>query len=486
MKKIFRATWPYLLLFVLSIALFHNAPSFDYVNWDDDLYVKRNPCVQSPEKCNMEKQLITPYLGYPAPLTIASYRVETLFGGPNAVTSHVLNVALHTLIVLILFGLLNATTQDLFLSLLGAILFLVHPINAEVVGWASDRKELLCTLLSLLSVAAYQGYGHGLRGLGLSMGLWLLAVAAKPVALLLFAAYVALDVIHSRIDWKRGMFYIVATLIVVADVMVSMHFEAHMGAIKAHPGLMGRLREILISAFVHTKVLLWPMVHMPKYLEPPHPAWWKLVVGAIAIIVAIVLSFRSAIQKRGSALWWLAALMLYIPVSGIIPLSRRFSDSYCYPPLVFGVAGLTLAVSTAPRRIHVYAAILAGLAIFAWGAMTSRELDKWQNGVSLWSVVYHAYPDSPQVCRNLGNAFISKRKPEPGQAVKVYEQCIATMGDRQFFLKNLGIAFILDHKPAQAINVLREFLKRHPGDRTAEKYLRIARGLLLQGPPVHP
>jgi len=31
----------------------------------------------------------------------------------------------------------------------------VHPLNVETVAWVAQRKSLLCTLFSLLTVAAY-------------------------------------------------------------------------------------------------------------------------------------------------------------------------------------------------------------------------------------------------------------------------------------------------------------------------------------------
>lgn len=485
MKIKFQRYWPWLLLVLLAGMVFHASPGFDFVNWDDSLYVQHNPCVQHAEKCGIKRQLLTPYLGYPAPLTIASYRAEAVIGGPDAKSTHIVNLLLHILITLILFGLLKGLTKNTFLAFIGAAVFLVHPVTAEVVGWASDRKELLCALFSLVSVSVYQKQGQSLRGLVLSMLLWLMAVMATPTALILFLVYPVIDLVDKRISLKRLMIYGVATIIAIADVALAIRFENKMGAINAHPTALARVQEVLISAFVHAKIIFWPMVHLPKYLEAPNPQWWKLASGAIVLLAMSILTIRAIRKKKPAGLWWAGAMALYIPVSGIIPLSRRFSDSYCYPPLLFFLVGLVITVSRLDRRFRVYTAILMGLLIFAWSGMTVQELDKWQNGVRLWSLMYRVYPDSPQVCRNLGNAFMSVHPPRPGMAVKVYERCMnmpGAKGNKDFYMKNLGIALIMDRQPQKAALVLSEFLKQHPGDPKAEKYLRIAKDLVHAHP----
>ena len=479
MKKIFHTYGPYLFLLILAGLVFHASPDFDFVNWDDGLYVRNNVCVRHAERCDMEKQFLTPYLGYPAPLTIASYRAEVVIGGPDARTVHVVNLLLHILIVMGLFWLLKTFTKNTLLALMGASVFLVHPITAEVVGWASDRKELLCALFSMFSVLAYQKQGRTLRGLAFAMLLWLLATSAKPTALLLFLVYPVIDLAEGHISLKRLMFYLSALAIAITDVVLSMRFEQNLGAIHTDPSISDRMREVMISAFVHTKVAVWPMVHLPKYLEAPNPQWWKFVIGAFVLIALSYLAIRAIIKKRPEGLWWSGALALYIPISGIMPLSRRFSDSYCYPPLLFFIAGLIIVLARSNSRIRVYAAILMSLLVVVWSAMTIQELGKWQNGTRLWSLMYQEYPDSPQVCRNLGNSYISGHASRPDKAAKVYEMCMSMPGaNRDFYMKNLGIALLMDKKTKRAVSVLSDFLTRHPNDPKAVKYLRIARGIL--------
>src|SRR5205814_6513053 len=43
-------------------------------------------------------------------------------------------------------------------SLIGALLFALHPVQVEAVGWASGLKDLLCGFFALLSIWQYMQF----------------------------------------------------------------------------------------------------------------------------------------------------------------------------------------------------------------------------------------------------------------------------------------------------------------------------------------
>jgi protein O-mannosyl-transferase len=85
------------------------------------------------------------------------------------------------------------------LAVLGALMFVVHPIHTEVVAWLSARKDLVSLIFIVLSFLAW------LWALAAStVGQWrlrhaltvlsvLLAVLSKPIAVILPALFVAYD-----------------------------------------------------------------------------------------------------------------------------------------------------------------------------------------------------------------------------------------------------------------------------------------------------
>jgi hypothetical protein len=91
--------------------------------------------------------------------------------------------------------------------------------------------------------------------------------------------------------------------------------------------------------------------------------------------------------------------------------------------------------------------------------------------VSLWTEARREHPESLPVCRKLGGAYLYLERFEPSRAVAVYRDCIATLGNRPFFVKHLAIATFLAGDLDQADVLFQEFRRANPGDRSADRYI---------------
>ncbi|MBM4388585.1 MAG: hypothetical protein FJ088_12645, partial [Deltaproteobacteria bacterium] len=128
---------------------------FDFVNWDDNLYVTENRGVSSPEEAGIRELMLTSYLGYPVPLTILSYRLDYLFNGLDPFYFHLANLIIFIAIVYLLMSLMISTGSGFVPSLLASLLFAAHPLAVEPVAWVSGRKDLLSLLFALASLAFF-------------------------------------------------------------------------------------------------------------------------------------------------------------------------------------------------------------------------------------------------------------------------------------------------------------------------------------------
>ena len=84
-----------IILVAACAATYARVPGFDFVNWDDDLYVTRNMAVQDPGSADTYTLLATPYLGYPIPVTMATYTVEHALFDLEPAAFHLTNLLLH-------------------------------------------------------------------------------------------------------------------------------------------------------------------------------------------------------------------------------------------------------------------------------------------------------------------------------------------------------------------------------------------------------
>lgn len=90
------------------------------------------------------------------PVVTSSFAIEYAIFGQNPSISHLINVFLYFIVVCLLYDVLlilfENKKEQLFLSFITSLLFLIHPIHSEVVNSLKCRDELLATLFSLIAL----------------------------------------------------------------------------------------------------------------------------------------------------------------------------------------------------------------------------------------------------------------------------------------------------------------------------------------------
>ena len=162
-------TWWFWLL--PSFLLYVNTLNHEYVI-DDMIVVSNN--IQTKEGISAIPEIFShSYLhGYDGredmayrPLTLTTFAIERSMFDADPIFSHLIQVILYALTVLILFKLLLQLFGESKIGLAFGItaLFMVHPIHTEVVANVKSRDELLCALFLFLSLHLFIKYfiiGH--------------------------------------------------------------------------------------------------------------------------------------------------------------------------------------------------------------------------------------------------------------------------------------------------------------------------------------
>ena len=135
-----------MLLIVATLIVYLPVTGHQFVALDDDLYVTHNPQIQKGLTwANLAWALTALEAGFWHPLTWWSHMLDYELFGLNPGGHHLMSLLLHTLNVLLLFGLLQRWTGALWRSFLVAALFALHPLNVESVAWVAERKNVLST-----------------------------------------------------------------------------------------------------------------------------------------------------------------------------------------------------------------------------------------------------------------------------------------------------------------------------------------------------
>ena len=148
-----------LVLVAATAALYLRVTGYDFVNYDDTIYVTQNANVQQGLTAGTVRWAFTTYrVGTWHPVTWLSHALDWQLFDLDATGPHAVNLLLHLLNVVVLFWVLQRATGYLGRSFVVAALFAVHPINVESVVWIAERKNSLSMLFFLLALGAYQRY----------------------------------------------------------------------------------------------------------------------------------------------------------------------------------------------------------------------------------------------------------------------------------------------------------------------------------------
>jgi len=448
-----------MLLIAATLIVYLPVKDHQFVGLDDDLYVTHNPQIQKGLTwANLAWALTALEAGFWHPLTWWSHMLDYELFGLNPGGHHLMSLLLHTLNVLLLFGLLQRWTGALWRSFLVAALFALHPLNVESVAWVAERKNVLSTLFWLLTLGAYVHYvrkPHWQRYLWVVV-LFVLGLMAKPmlvtlpcvVLLLDYWPLGRLDLSWSEFRQKGAKLLLEKTplfALSVASGMLAIHAEDLLGALPSlqQISLEARLGNSLTSLVAYLGKMVWPTDLAVFY---PHPEA-SLPVGQV-ILAIIVIGTLSLLVLWGAPSYpyllvgWLWYLGTLLPVSGLIQVGRHtMADRFMYVPLIgvfiLLVWGCTQWVEGSQVKkgwgIGATVFLLLGLSI-----NTRLQVAHWQNSTTLFEHAIRSTKDNDLIHNNLGTVFL-----EAGEIDKSMEQLYIALQIRPespAVLYNLGLA----------------------------------------------
>jgi protein O-mannosyl-transferase len=184
------------LLAVGTLALYSPVRGHDFIDYDDQDYVVKNPHVTSGLTWETIRWSITSTEAANwHPITWLSHALDCQLFELDAGDHHLMSAVIHTLAALLLFLLLQRITGASGRSFFVAALFAWHPFNVGSVAWIAERKNLVSTLFFFLTLGLYGWYALQPRmsRLAAVAGAFALALASKPMVVTLPFVLLLLD-----------------------------------------------------------------------------------------------------------------------------------------------------------------------------------------------------------------------------------------------------------------------------------------------------
>ncbi|HSE96383.1 MAG TPA: tetratricopeptide repeat protein [Methylomirabilota bacterium] len=487
--------------------------------WDDGVNLVGNPAYRGLGWAQLRWMFSTLLHGHYIPLTWLTFGLDYLVWGLNPVGYHLTNVVLQAAAAaaycavaerLLARATTLAATPRVMGALVGALFFAIHPLRVESVAWVTERRDVLSGLLLLLTILGYlaatDASGRRRRRLlAISVGCYLLALAAKSIVMTLPAVLVLLDVYPGRrLPDADGRWFGPATravwlekvpygLLAAVGALVSHHAIGTLEGLGAYPWATRVLTAFygLWFYLVRTAapVGLSPVYEIPVPASAADPRFLASILGVLGVTAGTLLLRRR--WPAGLAVW-VYCVVVASPVLGLVARSgfKLAADRYSYLPalglslLVAGGAGRLAALAVRREGRPAWAPWAVGatvIGLLGLGGLTWQQSRIWRSDETLWR---HAVATTPvcAVCHhNLATVLIAR-----GELVSALDHLDQALAIRPGRLEAHGSVrgVVLEQlgRWPEAVAQYERVLARHP-DAPARVRLGLIRGYLALGEP---
>jgi protein O-mannosyl-transferase len=399
--------WPLVLLILTGCCVYGRAAANHFVAWDDPDMVFQNSLLNPPSFSSVIEFWRHGFIGLytPIPYTVWSILIA-IHHGPldlvhGATTFHILNVLLHISAGVFVFLLLRELTGGAWPAWVGAMVFLLHPLQVEPADWVAGMNNVMCGMFALAALWQYVVFAKTSirRHFVCATILFAAALLSKPTAVVVPLMAIILD----RWALKRPIRKIFFPMLLWIAMAVPMAWITHRiqpATVIESPPIEGRLLVAADAIGFYVTKLVYPIHLVIDYERTPESVLdqpWLAIPGLAAVFLGAIVWLAS----RKKAAWLRPPLMLVpvslLPVLGLVAFDFQaystVADRYMYLGM-FGVALLAAGVMSrlGPSLIGWTVAVML---LFLLAARSFDQTAAWHDTQSLATQEFLLDPDSP-------------------------------------------------------------------------------------------
>ncbi|MGI8908789.1 MAG: tetratricopeptide repeat protein [Candidatus Sumerlaeaceae bacterium] len=461
-----------LICIVVYAPTFHN----EFVMWDDDLLVYANPFLNPPTLANLKRFWVSPFEGLYNPFTYMSYGLGITLAGLKPQVVHAGNLLLHIGSTFLVWRILTRLLgrANLVAAAVGALVFAIHPLQAETICWASERKGCLGGFFSFAALYFYlraripgnnasapsdePAFSRSnIPSYAASWCCFVLALLSKPSPVSLPLAMFAIDVTLLRDKPLRSLWRLTPWLAVaIVATVTAMHAQPVVESIRqSYPPAWLRPTVAADALAFYFRKILVPVGLAPVYTRHAHVvagtwiSWIELALAAGALAGLL----------RLGRIWTAAAavsITSLMPVLGFFPSSYQMystvADRYVYLAMLGVALGVSAFFANLTSKSPGYrrAAFTAfGLWITFLAGMCFRQANFWRDSETLWRRGIAISPNSPSPHVSL--ASVHGKAHRAADALREIDTALSL--DPKFALahKNRGIVLSSQNRNEEAV-----------------------------------
>ena len=447
--------------------------------WDDRDIIVNN--VVNRDSANFRSLFMsadTTVLGdqksYYRPLNRLTYMLDYQMFGLRPAWYHLENVIIHLMTVILLYFVAIRLFAEPVPAFIAALIFAVHPVNAEAINFISARNSLLSAFFVLLTLITYlhaetrnrKPYYY-LSGLFFLMGL-----LCKEQAMMLPVVLFVFEMTRDRADTTGTRARILPMLPFVLATAIYLVLRTYalssiLGGHRIVDGLWERLLQNIYIIPKYAIVVLFPLRLSALYSLPQNylgEAAWLVPLWVVISAVFLVLDKKRAATKFG--LLWLA--INFIPISNIVPIpSAPMAERYLYLPAIgLWIIAADQAYALYERHAFKKTLLACGAAVMiCLAVITVNRNGVWKDNITFYTHMVKMNPDSALAHFSLGLANWERNEIPLAQS----EWKRTAEIDPRYFnvLAFLGQSYVRSNSFEQAEYYYTREVEEYPDDATA-------------------
>jgi len=394
------------------------------------------------------------------PLLNLSLAVNYAISGTQVWSYHALNLLIHALAGLTLFGIVRRTLERVgtggppvraaaeteadadgraarpyLVAFVVALIWTLHPLQTESVTYVIQRAESLMGLFYLLTLYCFirGAETNGRIWFWLSVAACLFGMASKevmvtaPVIVLLYDRTFVSGSFREAWRRRRGLYLALgSTWILLGWLVVGTGGRGGTAGFGSGVTWWAYGFTQFRAVAHYLRLSFWPHPLVADYGRvlggsPPEMAWDMVVVGVLFGGTVIALWRRPPLGFLGACFFLILA-----PSSSVVPVATEIiSEHRMYLPLAAVLVVAVGFLDTLLARIPWL--IVCGVAALGLGFMTAHRNEAYRSNLALWSDTVAKMPDDAFAQNNLGKAlFAAGRVDEAaahyGQALQLEPQ----------------------------------------------------------------
>ncbi|MDD5155405.1 MAG: tetratricopeptide repeat protein [Candidatus Omnitrophica bacterium] len=481
---------------ILICLVYANSLTGNFV-YDDYLVIVNNTFIKSTD--NLKLFFNSRYLTHPLeaafnegaynigsgessyrPVATLSYFLNYAIFKLDPFGYRLVNIAIHILCAVFIYLLFNRVFSRPRLALFAALIFGLHPVNAEVVNCTAFRSNSLALLFCLLTIILYfrsKAKTGKYRYLYLSASLFSASLAffSKETALILPLALILCDYYSFNFDlsgllkrWRIYFLYFLVGAICIFIYFAIMPPKQHI--FNVFPAY-GNLMRMFAVTGLYLKAVLYPAdLALIDTTEIYHSGFVLILgIGAFVLAAYVLLKIRKFPPEASFGIIWFFLWML--PMNNFIN-SFRIPAAYRY--LYVAMPGFALVLGLILSKIErscVKMPVLQRLAPFAclgyFAIFTVSTNATWKNDIILNMSVVEKNPKSLYAHLNWGNALLKygnlgEARDELSSALSRPDLHKCNPSEVSLAYSNLGYIYLTENEYAKAEEAYRHALRLTP------------------------